>query len=202
MIMSEKDFKIICVTNRRLCRENFMLRLRKIAAARPDAIMLREKDLPPVVYRDLARRVQEICRFYGVSCIWHTYFAAETEFLHLPRPLWQQYNLSPGVPLPALGVSCHSLAEAVAAAAGGCAWLTAGHIFMTDCKPGLPARGLDFLRQICRAEDVNIPVYAIGGVKPENIAQVKAAGAQGACVMSGFMRCAEPAALLAALRAN
>ncbi|MCX4266498.1 MAG: thiamine phosphate synthase [Firmicutes bacterium] len=187
--VAERNFKIICVTNRQLCRGDFLVRLHKIAAARPDAVMLREKDLPVPDYLALAGRVQQICRTYGVSCIWHTYFNEETEFLHLPLEFWQQYNLPP---LRALGVSCHSLAEAVRTA-GSCNYLTAGHIFATDCKQGLPGRGLDWLRLICNAVDV--PVYAIGGITAANIKQVKAAGAGGVCLMSGFMTCAEPAVL-------
>ena len=76
----------------------------------------------------------------------------------------------------------------------GCTYLTAGHIFDTDCKRGLPGRGLDFLRTVCGA--VSIPAYAIGGVTAENYSAVRQAGAAGACVMSGLMRCADPAAFM------
>lgn len=192
--VAERNFKIICVTNRQLCRGDFLMRLHEIAAARPDAVMLREKDLPLADYLALSGQAQQICRNYGVPCIWHTYFNEETEFLHLPLGLWQQYSLPP---LQALGVSCHSLAEAMRAA-GRCNYLTAGHIFATDCKQGLPGKGLDWLRLICNAVDV--PVYAIGGITAANIKQVKAAGAGGVCLMSSFMTCAEPALLLNELK--
>lgn len=192
---TEKDFKIICVTNRRLCQEDFLLRLRKIAAARPAAILLREKDLPPAGYLELAAQAKQVCSFYGVPCVWHTHFNEETEFLHLPLPLWQTAKIKR---FRALGSSCHSLAEAEEAARLGCTYLIAGHIFATDCKRGMPGRGLGWLRQICCASAV--PVYAIGGINKENIALVKAAGASGVCLMSSFMTCAEPAALLAELK--
>ena len=45
-----------------------------------------------------------------------------------------------------------------------------------------------------------LPVYAMGGVGPGNIAQVKQAGAAGACVMSGFMTAPDPARLVGQLR--
>ena len=51
---------------------------------------------------------------------------------------------------------------------------------------------------VCRS--VKIPVYAIGGISPENIAAVRAAGAKGACVMSGAMTCEDPAAFLASFK--
>ena len=81
--------------------------------------------------------------------------------------------------------------------------MTAGHIFATDCKKGLPPRGLDFLKNVCDA--VEIPVYAIGGINiassddstaynamPDisvpRLAEVMECGAAGGCIMSGMMR--------------
>ena len=40
--------------------------------------------------------------------------------------------------------------------------MTAGHVYVTDCKKGLPPRGLEFLKEVCTK--VTIPVYAIGGI--------------------------------------
>ena len=99
--------------------------------------------------------------------------------------------------LSVLGASCHSAAEASEAEALGCTYITAGHIFNTDCKAGVPGRGTDFLKQICSR--VSIPVYAIGGIDPANAAAVREAGAAGICVMSAAMTCADPSALSAAL---
>ena len=82
-----------------------------------------------------------------------------------------------------LGASCHSLEEAVEAENLGCTYITAGHIYETDCKKGLPGRGIGFLKKIC--ETVSVPVYAIGGIGAENIQEIKNAGAAGGCIMSG-----------------
>ena len=66
--------------------------------------------------------------------------------------------------------------------------MTAGHIYATDCKRGLPPRGLDFLREVCRS--TSLPVLAIGGIglDGKQLREVLEAGAAGACVMSGMMR--------------
>ena len=77
--------------------------------------------------------------------------------------------------------------------------MTAGHIFPTDCKKGLPPRGPQWLREICRA--FNGPVYAIGGINAGNILSVRQAGAAGACIMSGLMACADVRAKAASLKA-
>lgn len=88
---------------------------------------------------------------------------------------------------PVLGTSVHSAEEAVEAEALGASYLTAGHIYTTDCKKGLPPRGLNFLKEVCQS--VSIPVYAIGGIKldGDQLAEVMAYGAEGGCVMSGMM---------------
>ena len=87
-----------------------------------------------------------------------------------------------------LGSSVHSLEEAEEAFSLGAEYLTAGHIYATDCKKGLPPRGTAFLEEICRA--VPVPVYAIGGIRleQEQIEKTLAAGARGVCIMSGAMR--------------
>ena len=67
----------------------------------------------------------------------------------------------------------------------GADYLTAGHIFPTDCKKGLAPRGIDFLQNICQT--VQVPVFGIGGIHPGNIEQVLDAGASGVCMMSEMM---------------
>ena len=79
------------------------------------------------------------------------------------------------------GVSVHSLSEAVSAEKKG-----AGHIFQTDCKKDLAPRGVKFLTEI--VSNVEIPVYAIGGINPQNEHLIYECGANGICIMSGYMK--------------
>ncbi len=90
-----------------------------------------------------------------------------------------------------LGASCHSVDDAREAEALGCTYITAGHIFATDCKRGIPPRGLSFLTDVCHS--VHIPVYAIGGINSSNLSLAVRAGAAGICIMSGAMSCENPA---------
>lgn len=60
-----------------------------------------------------------------------------------------------------VSTSIHKPEEAVKAQQLGADFMFAGHVFVTDCKKGLPPRGLDFLRNVVQA--VDIPVYGIGG---------------------------------------
>lgn len=190
---------IICVTNRALCREDFLTRIERLAKARPAAILLREKDLPETEYAELAGKVLCICKKCRALCILHNYTSVARELhhpaLHLPLSVLRTLPETERINFQILGASCHSVADAKEAESLGCTYITAGHIFDTDCKKGLPGRGLEFLREVCAS--VSIPVYAIGGISPENLISVRAAGATGACIMSSAMTCEDAGSYLA-----
>ena len=182
---------LICITNRKLCSNNFLDQIEMIASAHPKAIVLREKDLSEKEYEQLARQVMQICQKHVTQCILHSFsnvaIALGAEAVHMPLPLLQKMTTQEKSHFQIIGASCHSLEEAKEAQDLGCTYITAGHIFLTDCKKGLPGRGLPFLEEICKA--VRIPVYAIGGISSQDIESVRKTGAAGACIMSGFMRC-------------
>ena len=182
---------LICITNRKLCSNNFSDQIEMIASAHPKAMVLREKDLSEKEYEQLARQVMQICQKHGTQCILHSFSNVAITLgavaVHMPLPLLQKMTPQEKSHFQIIGASCHSLEEAKEAQDLGCTYITAGHIFLTDCKKGLPGRGLPFLEEICKA--VRIPVYAIGGISSQNIESVRKTGAAGACIMSGFMRC-------------
>lgn len=196
-------FDILAVSSRRLCGENFLARMERVAAARPAGILLREKDLPEETYEALARAVLDLCRGYGVPCILHTFLGAAERLgcraVHLPLAALRE-NAGRLGGFKTVGVSVHSPAEAAEAEKLGAGYVVAGHIFPTDCKKGVPPRGISFLKEITRA--VSVPVYAIGGITPETVGPAAQAGAGGVCVMSGFMRCGDPAEYCRALEAG
>ena len=199
MIMCMSD--ILCITNRKLCREDFLTRIERIAACHPAGIILREKDMKPEDYKELAAAVMEICEHYGVKCILHSFpdvaISLHADAIHLPLHLLRELSQEQKTHFEVLGASCHSVEDALEAQALGCTYITAGHVFETDCKKGLPGRGLDFLRNVCAA--VDIPVYGIGGIDADNIALVRNAGTNGACLMSSLMVTEDVAGLLKAM---
>ena len=180
---------ILCVTNRKLCREDFLTRIERIAACHPAGIILREKDLLPEDYQELASAVMAICEQHGVKCILHSFtdvaIFLHADAIHLPLHLLREMTQDQKACFTDLGASCHSVEDALEAQELGCTYITAGHVFETDCKKGLPGRGLEFLRNVCAS--VDIPVYGIGGIDSGNIAFVRDAGASGACLMSSLM---------------
>lgn len=183
-------YKLICVSNRHIFYDvfgknaSFESRIRDILSCGIDVI-LREKDLDEEEYYAL------LCRIGDSRVIAHTYADAARRFgcsaVHLPLGILRSGNVSD---ISSVGSSVHSAAEAQEAEALGADHITAGHVFATDCKKGLEPRGLRFISEVSAA--VKIPVYAIGGISPENAPEPVAAGAAGVCVMSGFMRCVSP----------
>lgn len=198
MYMSEEIlplFKnVIAVTNRHLCQRPFEEQIERVVSCRPKAVILREKDLAEEDYLILARSISELCRAYEVPCILHTYWKAaislSSKAIHLPLPALRAYRSEKGSThdFQVIGTSVHSLEDALEACTLGASYITAGHIYATDCKKGVPPRGTSFLKEICRA--VDIPVYGIGGIRLDRmqLQEVMACGAQGGCIMSEMMR--------------
>ncbi len=183
-------FELVCVTHRRLCTGHLPQRVAALCRGGVGRVILREKDLPESDYETLARQVlaaggdRVVLHHFPQVC---TRLAVPRLHLSLGR-LEEDPAVRERVAL--LGVSVHAPREAVRAQELGADYVTAGHVFATACKEGLPGRGLDWLEQVVRA--VSIPVYAIGGIGADNLAAVAQTGAAGACLMSGLMTCPDP----------
>ena len=189
---NEDQYKnIIAVTNRSLCARPFTEQIERVCSYHPKAVILREKDLPEEEYLLLAEQILGICGRYQVPCILHTYVNVaeklEHPYIHLPLFLLEKYQGKLGN-FQQIGSSVHSVEDALKAQSLGATYLTAGHIYVTDCKKGLQPRGLEFLMNVCEA--VTIPVYAIGGIHPgtEQLSEVMDHGAAGGCIMADMMK--------------
>lgn len=99
-----------------------------------------------------------------------------------------------------LGVSAHSLSEALQAVSDGADYLGVGPIFATTTKPDAASPiGLDGLRAI--RQYVSIPVVAIGGISQANATEVMRAGADGIAVVSAVVAADDVTAAARQLRA-
>jgi thiamine-phosphate pyrophosphorylase len=84
-----------------------------------------------------------------------------------------------------IGVSCHSLEEALAAESAGANYIVLGPIFATPSKLAYgPPLGLDKLREV--AARVQIPLLALGGIDVRCLKPCLAAGATGIAGISIF----------------
>jgi thiamine-phosphate pyrophosphorylase len=98
-----------------------------------------------------------------------------------------------------VGVSCHSLEAATAAAEGGAHYVFFGPVFATPSKAsfGVP-QGLLRLAEVCRA--VSLPVVAIGGVTLDNAASCLSVGAAGIAAIRLFQDVKDIASIVKTLR--
>jgi len=83
-----------------------------------------------------------------------------------------------------IGISTHSVQEALEAERDGADYIGFGSIFPTATKEVVP-RGVDGLRAIKTA--ATIPVIAIGGIRPDNALSVFETGCDGVAVSSGLL---------------
>ncbi|MGI5891797.1 MAG: thiamine phosphate synthase [Bacillota bacterium] len=191
---------MIVVTNRILCRDNFIDRIERIAQNKPQAIILREKDLTKADYYTLALKCKDICQKYNVQLIVNSHIEIARKISPFIQLSFSDFmvNRDKLKNFSAIGVSIHSLAEVMALQGSQATFMIAGHIFATDCKRDLPPKGLKFLKESCK--NTKIPVYAIGGISLENIDAVLNCGAAGVCLMSQPMMCNDVALLLSTFK--
>ena len=134
--VNNQDFKIIAVSNRKLCNRPFLEQIERVCKIHPEAVILREKDLTEEEYGTLAKEVMNICRRYQVSCILHNFWKTALELgctsVHLPLPILQKIADEEKKKFTKIGISIHSVEEAKEAEQLGASYLTAGHIYATD----------------------------------------------------------------------
>ncbi|MCX5817659.1 MAG: thiamine phosphate synthase [Proteobacteria bacterium] len=83
-----------------------------------------------------------------------------------------------------LGKTTHNLKQGRQAVRDGADYISAGPVFATPTKPGRPAVGLAYVREV--AENLDIPSVAIGGIDLSNIDDVLAAGAKTVGVVRAY----------------
>jgi thiamine-phosphate pyrophosphorylase len=87
-----------------------------------------------------------------------------------------------------IGRSTHSLAQARAALAEGFDYIGFGPLFPTPTKLGRPAIGLEEIAVMERDVGAHIPAFCIGGITPETLPSVLAAGARRVVIVSALLK--------------
>lgn len=159
-------------------------------------VQLREKEWPSGRILPIARRLRERCRRAGVTFIVNDRvdlaLVVEADGVHLgqddlparaARPLLHAGML--------LGVSTHDVEQARAACEDGANYVAVGSMFATTTKPEFQLVGPALIRKL-RAQ-IRVPLVGIGGITPENVAEVVQAGADGVAVVSAVCAAPDPA---------
>ena len=152
-------------------------------------VQLREKELDRAAFLEEARTLAALCRRYGVPLIINdnveVALAAGADGVHVGQDdlTVEQVRRLAGDRL-IVGVSAHSVEQALAAQAGGADYLGVGAVFATATKSDAHVLPRETLAEICRA--VDIPVVAIGGIGEDNLLQLAGTGVDGAALVSAI----------------
>jgi thiamine-phosphate pyrophosphorylase len=156
-----------------------------------DILQLRAKNADKSVIAGVAGEIHALTAPLGVPLILNDYpellrdVPAEGAHLGQDDMSVAEARAAAGRPV-IIGKSTHSLTQARAAAEEGADYIGFGPLFATPTKPGRPAIGLEDIRTAY--SEVKIPIFCIGGIKQENLAQVRGAGAQRIVIVSGWLQ--------------
>jgi thiamine-phosphate pyrophosphorylase len=169
-----------------------------------DILQLRAKGTDLAIVGDLAGEIHALTRAAGVPLILNDHPAllrtVPAEGAHVGQDDMTVAEARAAAGRPCLiGKSTHSRAQAFSAAEEGADYIGFGPLFATPTKPGRPAIGLDDLAEVNAM--LSIPVFAIGGIKRDNLAAVLAAGARRVVMVSGWLRAPDIAAAVREVRA-
>jgi len=169
--------------------EDFEENIEKVVSNGATVIQLREKNLPPPSFLKIALRMRKLIRppiLFMVNDRVDIAMASRADGVHLGQE---------DFPLPAarrvmgeemiIGVSTHSLEEALRAEREGADYVAIGPVFPTSTKlDSHPPVGTGIIGEI--KKELSIPVVAIGGITAENIEEVLKMGADGIAVVSAI----------------
>jgi thiamine-phosphate pyrophosphorylase len=174
-----------CITDRRLERVAILLE-----TGGADWVQVRDKELPARDLLDLVRRVMALPNPHAARILVNSRvdvaIAAGAHGAHLPAgsiaPQTWRAIVQAGF---LIGVSCHTMEEAIRAEREGADYVIFGPVFAPLSKTSdLPPRGLDELRRVSGA--VKIPVLALGGITKDNAQACVDAGAAGVAGITLF----------------
>ena len=152
-------------------------------------VQLREKELDGTALLEEAKVLAALCRRYGVPLIINdnveVALASGADGVHVGQDdlTVEQVRRLAGDRL-IVGVSAHSVEQALAAQAGGADYLGVGAVFATATKSDAHVLPRETLAEICRA--VDSPVVAIGGIGEDNLLQLAGTGVDGAALVSAI----------------
>jgi thiamine-phosphate pyrophosphorylase len=200
------DFVVYLVSDRNQTRDRDLFWvLEQALDAGIKAIQLREKDLDGKQLFLLAEKLRRMCSRYHAALFINdridVALAVDADGVQLAKT---------SLPIPIarellgdarmIGVSIHSLEEAQEAARSSADFLLFGPVYFTASKAAYGApQGLAALKKI--VENIALPVYAIGGIQPDNVEAVMNTGATGIALISAVLAAADPKAAAATLRA-
>lgn len=152
-------------------------------------IQIREKDLDENAFLKEAEQIQSLCAKYCVPFIVNDNVELAVKIgadgVHVGQNDMAAKDVRALIGKDKiLGVSAHTVKQALEAQKCGADYLGTGAVFPTGSKDDAQVLGVQTLKEICSA--VNIPVVAIGGISKDNILELKKSGIAGVSVISAI----------------
>lgn len=152
-------------------------------------VQLREKELNESDFLKEAKQISTLCKEYKVPFIVNDNvniaIACKADGIHIGQEDMELTNVRKLVGKGMIiGVSAHTVEEAIKAQEGGADYIGIGAVFATSTKTDVDVLSFETLRSICEA--VDIPTVAIGGIKKDNICKLKGSGIDGVAVVSAI----------------
>ena len=162
-----------------------------------DVVQLRDKHLDARALMPRARLAAAVCRDRGVPFVLNDRpdlaLEVEADGVHVGQddapPALARRILGPSA---LVGFSTHAPAELDAAASEPVDYLSVGPVSPTPTKPGRPGTGLGYLAYA--ASHATVPWFVTGGVTPDTVAPMVAAGARRFVVVRWLTEAADPRA--------
>ena len=198
------DLRLIVITDRQMAAPRTVEWVvgEALAAGAP-AIQLRDKHVSTTDLVELGLRLRELTErhdaLFFINDRLDVATAVGADGAHLgpdDLPIGPAHAAYPDL---LLGHSTDSPERARTAQRDGAAYIGCGAVFITASKAEVADEqiGVDGLRAVVEA--VSLPVVAIGGISPDNVGQVAAAGAAGCAVIKSVMAATQPGQAVSAL---
>lgn len=190
MNLDKKNLLLYAVTDRSWLRgESLYHQVEQAVLGGVTFVQLREKELGESDFYGEALELQALCRKKGVPFVINDNVALakrmNADGVHVG-----QDDMEAGTARAVLGqdkiigVSAHSVEEALRAEKQGADYLGVGAAFSTSSKKDAGNITHDTIRAICSA--VHIPVIAIGGINENNVMELAGTGICGIAVISAI----------------
>jgi thiamine-phosphate pyrophosphorylase len=197
------EVKLYILLTGSLCARPLEWTIKEAAAGGAQMFQLREKDLADRALLERARQVRRWTRQEGAIFIMNdrpdiTLFA-EADGVHVGQQDLAVKEVRRILGADALiGVSTHSLAQARQAILDGVNYIGVGPVFPSQTKDFAEHPGLGLVREV--SAETTTPMFAIGGIGPENVRQAVEAGAARVAVSGAICRAQSPREIAATLR--
>lgn len=152
-------------------------------------VQLREKELDDAAFLNEAIDISALCKKYGVPFFINDNveiaIKCHADGIHVGQEDMEASQVRQRVGDDMMiGVSVHSVEEALEAVKNGADCLGVGAMFSTSTKTDVNVLTKEILRDICAA--VDIPVVAIGGIGKSNISRLAGTGVDGVALVSAI----------------